>query len=254
VNTNVATSKQEVPKDLQDLYAVLGVSKEATPEEIKQAYRQAALKYHPDRTNGDPDLAKVFQAVQHAYDILSDEQKRRYYDETGKIRPSEQQLQAEAQDVLDSNIISCIDALVESQDPNAERINPIQEVRNKLSMDIRNAQHNLQLLRKSIKSYEKMAQRMKSKKNPEFDKSPVGILISSKVDNLKDSIDKVQNAIEIHSLALKMIDDYSYELESMVPGSVVIDPFAAHAMAQQQAAVQAQQQAMANMFFQKYNR
>lgn len=236
MNTNVATSKQELPKDLQDLYAVLGVSKSATQEQIKQAYRVAAMKYHPDRTKGDPALSKVFQAVQHAYDVLSDPLKRSYYDETGKIRPSEQQLQAEAQDVLHSNIISCIDALVQSPDPHVERINPIQEVKNKLSLDVNNAKQNLQLLRKTIKKYEQMVKKLKSKKNPQFDQSPVGILIQGKIENLKESIDKVQRAIEVHVLALKMIDDYSYESDTIVPGSVVIDPYAA-AQAQMMAGI-----------------
>ena len=230
MSTDVATSKQEVPKDLQDLYAVLGVSKNATLEEIKLAYRVAAMKYHPDRTNGDPELAKVFLAVQTAHDILMDPRKRSYYDETGKIRPSEQQIQAEALDVLNSNIVSCIDALVQTADPNADRINPITEVRNKLIMDIRNAEQNLKLLRNAVKNYDKMVKRMRSKKNPNFDKSPVGILISAKVEDLKDSIDKVQNAIEIHRLSLKLMEDYSYELESMVPGSVVLDSYSVNAM------------------------
>ena len=243
MNTNVATSKQEVPKNLDDLYAVLGVSKSATQEEIKLAYRVAAMTYHPDRNKGDLGMAKVFQAVQHAYDVLSDPDKRKYYDETGKIKPTEQQLRAEAQDVLHANIISCIDALVQSPDPQAERMNPIQEVRNKLSSDIRNADQNLKLLKKTIKKYEQMAKRLKSKKNPQFENSPVGILISGKIENLKASTEKVANAIDVHNIALQMINDYSYEMETIVPGSVTIDPFGS---------MQTGFPAELNMFFQNF--
>ncbi|MCX7946220.1 MAG: molecular chaperone DnaJ [Hydrogenophilus sp.] len=66
-----------------DLYAVLGVSRDATADEIKKAYRRLAMKYHPDRNPGDKAAEEKFKEIQRAYDILSDEQKRAAYDRYG---------------------------------------------------------------------------------------------------------------------------------------------------------------------------
>jgi DnaJ-class molecular chaperone len=63
-----------------DYYNVLGISETANSDEIKKAYRSLSLKYHPDKTNGDVEKVKLFQKVNEAYEILSDNDKRREYD------------------------------------------------------------------------------------------------------------------------------------------------------------------------------
>ncbi|MFN4336827.1 MAG: DnaJ C-terminal domain-containing protein [Candidatus Nitrosocaldus sp.] len=65
-----------------DYYEVLGVSRNASKEEIKQAYRRLALKYHPDR-NKSPDAEEKFKLISEAYAVLSDDEKRRLYDAYG---------------------------------------------------------------------------------------------------------------------------------------------------------------------------
>lgn len=66
------------------LYEVLGVSRHATPQEIKQAFRALSRKYHPD-LNPDPEAQKRFQEIVEAYEVLSHPVKRRVYD--GKQEP-----------------------------------------------------------------------------------------------------------------------------------------------------------------------
>ena len=65
-----------------DLYGVLGVSKDASQDEIKKAYRKLSKKYHPD-LNKAPDAADKFKEVQDAYDVLGDKDKRANYDQYG---------------------------------------------------------------------------------------------------------------------------------------------------------------------------
>lgn len=67
----------------RDYYEVLGVNKAASQDEIKKAYRQAALKYHPDRNRDDPDTETKFKSAAEAYEVLSDAEKRQRYDQYG---------------------------------------------------------------------------------------------------------------------------------------------------------------------------
>lgn len=67
----------------RDYYEVLGVSKTATPEEIKKAYRKKAIQYHPDKNPGDKEAEEKFKEAAEAYDVLSDSEKRAKYDQFG---------------------------------------------------------------------------------------------------------------------------------------------------------------------------
>ncbi len=67
----------------QDYYNILGVSKTATAEEIKKAYRKIALKYHPDRNPDDKAAEEKFKEASEAYEVLSDDEKRKKYDQFG---------------------------------------------------------------------------------------------------------------------------------------------------------------------------
>jgi molecular chaperone DnaJ len=67
----------------KDYYEILGLSKEATKDDIEKAYRKLALKYHPDRNQDDPSAATKFTEVTEAYEVLSDPDKRSQYDQFG---------------------------------------------------------------------------------------------------------------------------------------------------------------------------
>ena len=67
----------------RDCYEVLGVTKDAGEREIKKAYKKLAMKYHPDRNQGDKQAEDKFKEVKEAYDILSDQNKRAAYDQFG---------------------------------------------------------------------------------------------------------------------------------------------------------------------------
>ena len=70
---------------MSDHYKILGIERDASQENIKKAYRKLALKYHPDRNPEDPDSERRFKEISESYSILSDEEKRRNYDNPGDI-------------------------------------------------------------------------------------------------------------------------------------------------------------------------
>jgi molecular chaperone DnaJ len=80
----------------KDYYATLGVKKTASPEEIRKAFRKAARKYHPDVNPGDKKAEEKFKEISEANDILSDEKKRKVYDQLGFYSDQIDPAQAEA--------------------------------------------------------------------------------------------------------------------------------------------------------------
>ena len=67
----------------EDYYKVLGVNKSASKDEIKKAYKKLALKHHPDRNKGDKKSEEIFKKINEAYAVLSDDNKRKQYDQFG---------------------------------------------------------------------------------------------------------------------------------------------------------------------------
>lgn len=68
----------------EDYYKVLGVSRSASPSQIKRAYRKLAVELHPDKNTNDPDATDKFANVNNAYEVLSDPDKRNIYDKYGE--------------------------------------------------------------------------------------------------------------------------------------------------------------------------
>ncbi len=70
--------------EYKDYYKVLGVSKNATKDEIKKAYRKLAVKFHPDKNKGNKEAEEKFKEINEANEVLSDEEKRKKYDQFGE--------------------------------------------------------------------------------------------------------------------------------------------------------------------------
>ena len=67
----------------RDYYEVLGAARDATEDDLKRAYRKLAMKFHPDRNQGDASAEAMFKEVNEAYDVLKDAEKRAAYDRFG---------------------------------------------------------------------------------------------------------------------------------------------------------------------------
>jgi curved DNA-binding protein len=89
--------------EFKDYYKVLGVTKNASLDEIKKAYRKLAVKYHPDRNKGDKNAENKFKELSEAYEVLKDSEKRKKYDSLGSSWNRFQQTGGNAQDFDWSN-------------------------------------------------------------------------------------------------------------------------------------------------------
>ena len=70
----------------KDYYETLGVKSDSSQEDIKKAYRSLALKYHPDKNQGDESAETMFKDISEAYAVLSDKEKRHGYDRFGHVQ------------------------------------------------------------------------------------------------------------------------------------------------------------------------
>jgi len=68
----------------QDYYKLLGVARDASEKQIRKAYRELSLKYHPDKNKGNPEAEEKFVQLSNAYEVLTDDEKRRIYDQYGE--------------------------------------------------------------------------------------------------------------------------------------------------------------------------
>jgi molecular chaperone DnaJ len=73
----------------RDYYEVLGVTRESSADELKQAYRRLAMQHHPDRNPGDPEAEKRFKEVSEAYHVLGDPERKAQYDRFGRMQPGQ---------------------------------------------------------------------------------------------------------------------------------------------------------------------
>lgn len=80
-----------------DYYKILGVDRKASADEIKKAFRKLAVKYHPDKNPGDKKAEEKFKELNEAYDVLSDEENRKKYDEFGENWKFAEQARAQQQ-------------------------------------------------------------------------------------------------------------------------------------------------------------
>lgn len=180
----------------KDLYKLLGLDKLALPEDIKRAYREKAKENHPD-IGGDP---KTMSDLNMAYDILSDEEKKKLYDE-GKSTNTD--YSAIARQELSGLFSATIDNPQIPPEFDMKRYltdNIIQNIHRTKDM-ISNSKH-------AMNKFEKIKKKIKGRE--EF----IHVL-NDKITQLRDSIYKFERAITINELMLGLLKDFEYEFENI---------------------------------------
>jgi len=173
-----------------DLYKLLGIKRKATKKEIKNAYRSAAQKYHPDKETGDTEK---YHAISQAYETLSDPEKREHYDDTGstedKPKSTAEMRLAEifnyliSKELFDGNIID--QCLVQS-----EKI--IQQINGQI---LNHVQHTTRL--------EKQLGRIKAKDNIYEN------VLEDQIRSISNALSQCQKEIDINQEVKKLLREYT---------------------------------------------
>ena len=180
-----------------DLYDILGVHKNSTPEEIKAAYRNLAKIHHPDKGGSKEE----FSRIQMAYDVLSDEKRRAKYDSTGSIE-KDRGFEEQFFGFVASQIIP----IIEKAD-NLD-FDLMDEAKKHVTKLIRIGTDNIIDLGKKSQHIEAAIVRCKRKNGGENIMSKI---LESKLANIKNVIEQVKSEKEFIEKCLVALDDYDYE-------------------------------------------
>lgn len=193
---------------MTDPYETLGVSKDASPADIKRAYRSAAKKAHPD-AGGDP---ATFHALQRAHDVLSDAERRARYDETGDMGDT----RAPDPNAAALTIIGGLVDELTSQiimDENIEHIDLAARMRNKVKSKMASIREDQEQARNFEKKAVAVRKRFKAKKGPDY----VGQMLDAKVEACRAAVRNADQQIAIYERALELLDDVHFDAAKADP-------------------------------------
>lgn len=189
-----------------DLYAVLGLKKNAHLEEIRSAYRGKAKKTHPD-VGGS---AEAFAEIERAYRVLSNPETRARYDATGEIGEHQpNNSEAAALGVIGNMLVSIMASPHASGDP-------LLAMRESLAQNIHQAENTIVELQRSVARSEKLSARFKTRR----ERDPIRDMIGVQVAQMHNSIENHRQAIVTMERAQAILKDYEFEAEQ--------NPMAAH--------------------------
>jgi curved DNA-binding protein CbpA len=140
-----------------DLYNRLGVGRDASPDEIKRAYRRASRHAHPDAEGGSPEK---WGALTEAYDVLRDERRRRVYDDTGRVEASEPDLHMAR---LLLRLALAMEQIAEKSGGMAfQMIDWVGSIRNTLNAEIENIRNGIPVMEKRAREWAIVAGRSRA--------------------------------------------------------------------------------------------
>ena len=186
------------------LHITLGVKPDATPWEIKKAYRDKARANHPDK-GGD---TRRFQDIQNAYAILINPKKREHYERTGDERNRVVTLREQAEQKLCQFIVSFL------EQSDGRYINPLAEI-------VTHVNNNLKESEKAPAILKAKAQKIREAKNRLKGESNVRLILESFAVNIEGRIIKVNEEREVMREVLKVIGELEYMVDVAVTPSFI---------------------------------
>jgi curved DNA-binding protein CbpA len=189
---------------MSDLYADLGLARDASPDDIKKAYRSLAQKLHPDKDGGDKDK---FQRVQAAYDILSDPEKRQRYDTTGKTKEG-----PSIEDEALSGMIQIVQQVIDGVE--VEHRNIIHVTRDhtiKLKGKVIAEKNDFS---KRIKKREQVVKRLTRKAG---EPNLIILAMQNAIVDLRKQHDRCERNEKVFECILRMLSDYEYRTDPCAP-------------------------------------
>lgn len=175
-------------------YRNLGVDQDATPEEIKSAYRAQCKEHHPDRNDNSPESVSKTQDINAAYEILSDEKKREYYNVNGDMSSEERSLQEAVSAMI-------LQAFIEGA------VNPIAHVRMEQQRQISEWEHRIRNCLVTVRKMTRARKRMK--KHP----ASWTVVMNSARRDIHNNWRKSKQAIEYSKTILELLKQYELEKE-----------------------------------------
>ena len=187
------------------LYDDLGVGEEATPEEVKRAYRRRAQKAHPDR-GGDPEK---FHAIQLAYEVLSDEARRARYDATGEAKPRDIRIDA-------LNSIATIVVQIAEQLPDLDSVDLVAKMREVINHHSKKLHHNHTEAIAALAKYDRALAKLK---HTGKGVNVLGTALRNKRKSIAASLDAISDELELGRVMLELLLEYEYEPTPTTPVS-----------------------------------
>lgn len=189
-----------------DPYEILGLDKDATPDQINAAYKAAAKKAHPDSGGNSEDFTRVKQASM----VLLDPRKRKQFDDTGHQADEADNTEATIMEAIASFLIGAINSLEEGHAPNIEQVDLIGAAKNNFSEKIKVCQQNMKSVNKQIKKLERALTRLKTKRPNDI----IRQMISRHIVLLQNLIPVNERDIDINNRILAVLADYEFEHSS----------------------------------------
>lgn len=194
-----------IKEDAVDLYEELGVSKDASTEEIRSAYRKQAAQLHPDQPTGDEER---FKRVSHAHLILADPQKRERYDKDGDERPMSEE-EREAIKAVEK-LAGHFKQLFGMAEFRPEQHNAIKAVRKMLKIERKEAEAALAEADATLLKIERTMKRMRHKAKR---KGKVSGVLDAMVRSVREGRTKIENELKVIARTHALLEGYEYETD-----------------------------------------
>jgi molecular chaperone DnaJ len=190
-----------------NLYKILGLSKDATIEEIKRAYKSLVQKHHPDKEGGNND---IFVELQNAYETLIDPVRRKHYDATGEAlgnEPSDLEKQTMR---INMFLAGLLEQIVNNDDYNENTTDILVLVRKNVTSNKDANQAAVNRAEVLSAKRGRVVTRLTKKNSEENDLC--GMLLTANA-NQRNQIDRLRDAIVDFDKMLSILDDYNYDVD-----------------------------------------